>query len=1053
MRLPVSRIAPLLFCSGMCALIYQVAWLRELRLVFGASTAASAAVLAIFMGGLGAGGLLLGKRADARRSPLMLYANLEILVALFAAITPPLVTMVRWIHGRLGGTMTLGLGLGTVVRLLLAALVLLPPTLLMGGTLPCAARAVETDDDEGRRNLAVLYGVNTLGAVTGAAASTFLLLEVFGAELMLWIACALNALIGVVARVIARSGEASASAAPPVPPSPAPDAAPLPPPRFVLAASAITGFAFLLMELVWYRMLAPLLGGSSYTFGLILALALLGVGLGSGAYALWIDRRPATLGGLALTCALEALCLAVPFALGDRLAVVALVLRPLGALGFGGLVGGWAVIAAIVVVPAALVSGVQFPLLIALLGRGSRRVGEHVGLAYAWNTAGAIAGSLAGGFGLLPILTAPGVWRAVVILLGALGACAAALSLRFEARRARAALPVAAAALAVLLVTSAGPTAAWRHGGIGAGRANLSLQTETPNTVEDWERDQRRAILWEAEGVESSVAASSFEGLSFIVNGKADGHAYHDAGTQVMSGLLGALVHPDPRRALVVGLGTGSSAGWLGAVPSMERVDVVELEPAILRFSRDCAPVNQAVLDNPRVHVWIGDAREVLLTTHERYDLIFSEPSNPYRAGVSSLFTREFYASVADRLSSGGIFLQWLQAYEVDGQTVRTAYATMASVFPEVETWAPKTGDLVLVGTREPLAYDVARLRARIAEEPFRSALEKVWRVGDLEGVLAHHVASSALAREIARQEGEALNTDDRNVLEYGFARHVGHNSGAADVDLLSVARARGEARLALTGGPVDWARVEEQRLAQDVLGNRSPPIPGGAPTDALRRAEAYARFGAHDLAGVLVAWSAQPRPPAGSFELGMLADALTDAGDDAALPLLEQLRAFEPTEADALLARLHLRRGRRAEAAAALEAAFRGYRADPWPRLAVMRAALTETTGELAQDPALGRRLFDALREPFAVRLLEDERRSERLKLAARVDFPGLCAEALAAFEPNFPWSREPLALRYECYAAGGGARAARAKAELLAFMSGEPSSLSAGLLDDRKR
>src|SRR4051812_5966560 len=149
---PAGKIAPLVFLSGAAALVYQVAWVRELRLVFGASTSASAAVLAIFMGGLGAGGLLLGKRADARRDPLMLYANLELLVALAAALTPPLITVVRWLYGKLGGTVSLGLGLGTAVRLLLAALVLLPPTLLMGGTLPSAAKAVETDDDEGRRN-------------------------------------------------------------------------------------------------------------------------------------------------------------------------------------------------------------------------------------------------------------------------------------------------------------------------------------------------------------------------------------------------------------------------------------------------------------------------------------------------------------------------------------------------------------------------------------------------------------------------------------------------------------------------------------------------------------------------------------------------------------------------------------------------------------------------------------------------------------------------------------------------------------------------------------
>ncbi len=1049
MKLPLWRIAPLLFCSGVCALVYQVAWLRELRLVFGASTAASAAVLAIFMGGLGAGGLVLGKRADASRNPLLLYANLEIGVSLTAAITPPLVGVVRHLYVAVGGTPALGLGLGTVARLLLAALVLLPPTLLMGGTLPAAARAVETEDDDGRRNLALLYGANTLGAVTGAAASSFLLLEVFGASLMLWIACALNALVGMSARMMSRGAAPAAATGDAAPAETEAEVAPLLPPRFVLVASAIVGFAFLLMELVWYRMLAPLLGGSSYTFGLVLALALLGVGLGGAAYALWMEKRPATAAGLALTCALEALFIAVPYALGDRLAIIALVLRPLGVFGFASLVGGWSVVAAIVILPAAFVSGVQFPMLIALLGRGSRGVGRHVGLAYAWNTAGAIAGSLAGGFGLMPLLGAPGLWRGVVVVLAGLGAATAWLSLRSApARPLRIAPPLAAAALALLLLRSVGPTAAWRHSGIGAGRARLDVAHSTAAAVEDWARSERRAILWEAEGVESSVAVTSLDGIGFVVNGKVDGHATLDAGTQVMSGLLGALLHPDPKRALVIGLGTGSTAGWLGAVPSMERVDVVELEPAILRVARDCASVNRAVLDNPEVHVVIGDAREVVLTTRDRYDVIFSEPSNPYRAGIASLFTQDFYEAAERRLAPGGIFLQWLQAYEVDGQTVRTALATLGSVFPEVEAWATEPGDLVLMASREPIRYDVPTLRARVAADPFRAALGRTWRVGDLEGVLARHLASAGLVRAVAQQEGAALNTDDRNMLELGFARSVGNDLGFSEIELLTLARARGEDRPTVTGGAVDWDLVEEERAVFEGVAGRMPTPPRGASPDMAKRIRAYAAHFTHDHRGVLAAWRDQPREPRTPFELGMVGQALADAGDDAAIPLLDRLRAIEPAEADALLAVLRVRQHKPAEAATPLEAAFRAYHAEPFARRDVMRTALVDLTLGAGQDRALARRLMDALAEPFAAYMLEDERRDTLLKLASRVDFRGLCAPALARFEPNVPWRRELLAVRRACYAETNGARLAAADADLRAFLRTEATPFFEGLL-----
>ena len=196
----------------------------------------------------------------------------------------------------------------------------------------------------------------------------------------------------------------------------------------IFATAAVVGLAFLLMELVWYRMLAPLLGGTTYTFGLILAVALLGIGLGGTAYALWGRKRPPALAELALTCILEALCIAIPFALGDQLAVLAGGLREWGALGFGGLVLSWSVVVGIVVFPTAVVAGYQFPLLIALLGPGARRLGLDVGWTYAWNTFGAILGALLGGFVLLPWLSAPGAWQLVVVLLAVLGGGIAAFS-------------------------------------------------------------------------------------------------------------------------------------------------------------------------------------------------------------------------------------------------------------------------------------------------------------------------------------------------------------------------------------------------------------------------------------------------------------------------------------------------------------------------------------------------------------------------------------------------------------------------------------------------
>jgi len=760
-------VAALVLCSGACGLIYQTAWLRELRLVFGISTPATAATLAIFMAGLGVGSLWLGARVDRVTNPLFFYGVLELGIAASAALSPALLALVRIAYFALGGQASLGLVGSTLVRLALAACVIGVPAILMGGTLPAVARAVTAAGDQGRRRLARVYAINTLGAVGGVVLATFVLIERLGAHLTVWLAAAVNLGAGLAAVALASGPSMPAAHLRLVPSPPAAAATPQVGPRGVYAASALVGFVFFLMEMVWYRMLTPLLGGTTYTFGVILAMALLGIGLGSALYALRSGSGAPTRAAFAATCGLEALALAFPYALGDRLAVLAMMLRPLGLMGFGGGVLAWSVIAGIVVLPAALVAGFQFPLLVRLLGEGRTDIGSHTGRAYAWNTAGAIAGSLAGGFGLLPWLTAPGVWYLATWLLAALSVWTVVASARSQRSGVLRAIAVLATLGAILLVVVAqGPTAFWRHGGIGAGRATTLTEMKTPNDLRGLVQELRNRVGWQAEGRESSIAAFDDDGLALIVGGKSDGNVIADAGTQVMCGMVGALLHPQPQRALVIGLGTGSTSGWLGRVPSIERVDTIELEPAVVEFARRCAVANQDVTRNPKQHIVIGDGREFMQTTRDRYDLIVSEPSNPYRAGVASMFTREFYTSAERRLKPGGMFLQWVQTYEADFETIRIVYATLCSVFPNVETWSTLEGDLLLVGSREPVVTDVGALRQRIAQEPFRSALEHAWRVRDAEGVLAHYMGDRDFGLTLASICSPIVNTLDRTTLE-----------------------------------------------------------------------------------------------------------------------------------------------------------------------------------------------------------------------------------------------------------------------------------------------
>ena len=1000
----MARIATLLFVSGFSALVYQTVWMRELRLVFGASTPAGAAVLAIFMGGLGAGAAVLGRRSDVHPRPLAFYGKLECAIALAAALTPWLIETVRALYIASGGSLALGGAGATLLRLVLAALVLALPTFLMGGTLSAAARAVTTDQDASRRGVAMLYAVNTCGAVAGVMLSGFVLLEQLGNRRTIWLAAALNLAAGVVAVVIARDVAAREQKA----------AAPQRSPH-VLAAAAITGLVFLLMELVWYRMLSPILGGTTFMFALVLAVALMGIGIGGAWYRRWRDVSP---GALAVVLAAEALALAFPYALGDRIALLAQALREPSH--FAAHAAGWALITAVVVLPASIVAGVQFPLLIALLGRGAEGVGRDVGQAYAWNTGGAIAGSLAGGFVLIPRLGATGCWRLSVLLLLALAATFA-----LKARRAaHVALTLLAGVLAIASINALGPTALWRHSGIGAGRAPEALAR---NDERAWVQSVRRTLLAEAEGRESSIALVGNDDLGLIVNGKSDGSARRDAGTQIMAGMLAALLHPRPQTAMVVGLGTGTTAGWLADVPSMRRVDVVELEPAVIDMARAYADVNRNALANPRVRVTVNDARETLLVSDARYDILFSEPSNPYRAGVASLYTREFYEVVRSRLAKGGVFAQWVQTYSIDAPTAHTIYATMAAVFPHIQTWTTNPGDVVLLASAEPLVIDADALRARLSREPFRGAAHVAWRVETAEGVLAHFIAAENVARSLAR-EARALNTDDRPVIEFGFARTLGRDAfGTPDI-VAAAARLQGGRPRAR--GAIDWSGVAAIRAAL-------PYLAGDDVHGRFARAYATADFG---TAAAL--WRAAPWEPATSRQRASIAHVLALSGDEQALTLAASLR---PAERDAIAALLRVRQGRTGDAAPVVVRALRRYREDPWAMSGVMESLLS-VAPDLAGDPAHAEEVLDALSRPYAAYQLEEVR---RLAYVAASWHSGRCGArtlaALGAMEPHAMWVKPILEMRALCYDnAAMSELAARAQRELAEFQRAEATSSS---------
>lgn len=1018
---------------------------------------ACAAVVAIFMGGLGLGSYVLGKKIDTDKTPLRTYAKYELAVAVSAALSPFLVWCVEQLYYATGGSAVLGLGLSYVVRLVLATLVLGVPTFFMGGTLVAAVAAVQTKEDASRTQLGRLYGANTAGAVVGCLMTTFVTVEVFGVSRSLWLACLMNLLLAVYAFKSEREKPDAKKVEAPAKPCrteisgetwPDMNVGEQTPVRrglktgsayFLLFCSAWVGFAFFAMEMVWYRIFAPLLGGSSYSFGIVLSVALAGIAVGGAIFGRRRDQET-TMVLFALSCALEALFLVLPFAFGDSMATLTLALRPLGIFGFWGVVASWGIVATFVVFLPALLAGFQFPVLVSLLGSGKEDIGQDVGRVYAFNTLGAILGAVSGGFGLLAWMGANTLWVALTISLVGLSMTGLGLARRsLGSDRVRGTASAVAAVFALCCTMADGPSAALRHSPIGAGRLRDDLRDRV--RLENRYRSTRRNIVWEADGREVTVGVSGRDAFAFVVNGKVDGNVRSDAGTQVMCALLGAILHGAPKQGLVVGLGTGMSAGWLAQVPTMKQVDVVELEPAILKMAELSAQANHDVLEQDNVQIHITDGREFLQTTDAHYDVIMSEPSNPYRVGIASLFSQDFYRSVQSRLSEDGVFVQWLQIYEVDAQTVRTVIATLGSVFPSVEIWQTQGGDLSLVARNKDEAHRLDQLETLVSQHPYDSALEKVWGVQGVSGLFSGFVASSGLAAKIAKEDEAWVDTDDSPVVEFGFSRTVGKPSSVKLRSLRQAARASGADSPKVQGSFKELEAFEAQDVRSFYLGSAhglfAPPSTDQS-AQVRAKARTFARQNRHK--DCLATWRTQSDMPKHPGDQIMLARAAALLGDDEVERYLSPVAQRNEVDGRLLRSFHQKAKGDFDGAARSLADAYRAAQQDFWFSRSTMQLLLGETVKILrsTKDSDLQRAVFDALGAPFAGRALDVLRKRTRLAIANTTQFKAFCGPALAPFEgpKRFPLELELMRARLKCYQDHGDERAEQARVEFMELL-----------------
>lgn len=715
------------FVSGLAGLLYQVVWTRYLALFLGHTGYAVVAVLVAFMGGLALGNAWLGGRVDTVQRPLRFYAALEIGVGLYALIFPKYYELVH--AGYLAVARSVGWsGAGLLaIKFIFAGFAILPPTVLMGATLPALTRYVTRSLAELRGKVAALYAINSSGAVLGVIVADWWWIPSMGLEAVVLTGAAMNLIIGIMALIVSHLTESEAVAEEPVVVANPVEVFSAVELRLALFGIGVSGFVAMLYEVAWTRLLALAIGSSTHAYSLMLVTFISGIAVGSWIIYRWkVQHFTLKAFAWAELSLAGTLLFSLPFydLLPFGFAKLAGCLsRVPAAYSLYELLQGLLCLA-VMFVPAVCL-GTTLPLVSRVATSAVARSGSSVGRVFAVNTIGTVLGAALTGLFLMPVLGLAQTF-ALGIGLNALVACLI-LGQNYR-RRFRIWLePILALAVAWGIGKFVEPR--WQKAfAIGLWRTadsslTLAKYREQVNGV---------PLIYHRDGTGATVdvvvgATPTNITLSLKVNGKSDASSHGDMATQLLLGHIPMLLRPASTNALVIGAGSGATVGAMLQHSSLAGVDLVEISAEVIAASRKhFAPYNDGALTDPKTRIIIEDAKTFLKTGAGQYDVIVAEPSNPWMAGVAGVFSKEFYEDCRARLSPGGLMVQWLQIYESTDATFNMVVATFASVFPNVSIWQTCFGDRVVVGTVEPVRFDLAASAARFAEPRVAASLQRV---------------------------------------------------------------------------------------------------------------------------------------------------------------------------------------------------------------------------------------------------------------------------------------------------------------------------------------
>jgi predicted membrane-bound spermidine synthase len=829
--MPRSGFYVLFTASGFAGLIYESIWTQYLRLFLGHAAYAQSLVLAVFMGGMALGAAWCARRSERLKNPLAAYAAAEALVGLAALVFHPVFAgLTDWSFERLlpalgGEWLALGAKLG------IACLLILPQSVLLGMTFPLMSAGLARAAPRALGgSLAMLYFTNSLGGAAGVLASGFWLLDALGLPGTLRVAGVLNLAIAAAVWLVARRVRAAPLAGAPG----GAEAA-----RLLLAAAFFTGAASFFYEIGWIRMLSLVLGASTHSFELMLATFISGLALGGLAVRRRADAGEPLrlLAGVQVVMGLAALATLPVYDASFSLMEALMQGLARSETGYRLFNLSGALISALVMLPATFCAGMTLPLLTAALARGGG--GERaIGEVYAANTLGAIAGVIAAVHVGLPALGLKGTLAAGAAIDMALGlVLLREAGARLGLAAALCLVALGAAAFGVELDANKMTAGVFRHGELASSRS--------------------AQVLFNRDGKTATVHLVRYsEAVSLRTNGKSDGSINMDPQgergsdeiTMVLTGAIPLALRPEARSAAVIGIGTGLTTHTLLQSLDVERVETIEIERAMAEAARGFAPRNSNAFADPRGRIVVDDAKSFFSTHGRRYDVIISEPSNPWVSGVSSLFTREFYRRVRPHLEERGLLVQWFQLYEIDPALVASVLRALGEVFPYYAIYAPSDFDLLIVASDAPLP---AAPSARVFEQP---ALARelftihVLSAGDLD---ARYLGARALLEPLFASYGTPANSDYYPLLDLNAARSrfmdqsaselVGLvNQGVPLLELLEPSRPRRPVN-PLFEGAYAFERINHTRVAwyaRNFLVNAAPPAPQAVPTQLQKDLE-----------------------------------------------------------------------------------------------------------------------------------------------------------------------------------------------------------------------